>query len=52
MNENKFVIDLGDLNLTDEQKKAINASLLKAVANELASIGSSNEVIAIPIFSP
>lgn len=41
MKENKFVVDLGELRLSDDQRAKINASIQKAVSNELAEIQGS-----------
>lgn len=49
MNENQFVVDLGDLPLTDDQRKKINAAIQKAVAGELANIELDKEVILVPV---
>jgi len=49
MEKNKFVVDLGDLILTNEQRKKINAAIQKAVARELADIGTANQVALFPV---
>lgn len=49
MNENQFVVDLGSLQLSDEQKKKLNAAIQKAVAGELANIELDQEVVLIPV---
>jgi hypothetical protein len=49
MVENQFVVDLGTLKLTDEQKQRINGAIHKAVAGELATIDTGNKVALFPI---
>lgn len=40
---NQFVIDLGNLTLTDDQRKSLNAAIHKAVAGELANIEAAGK---------
>ncbi|HVI49418.1 MAG TPA: hypothetical protein VM802_31420 [Chitinophaga sp.] len=51
MKENKFVVDLGDLKLTDEQRQKINSAIQKAVTGELAILanGTTTRSVFIPI---
>ncbi|RDC62877.1 hypothetical protein [Adhaeribacter pallidiroseus] len=49
MEKNQFVVDLGDLELSPEQSKSLNAAIHKAVAGELANIGTANQVALFPI---
>ncbi|MGO4290216.1 hypothetical protein [Chitinophaga sp. RAB17] len=51
MKENKFVVDLGDLKLTDEQRHKINSAIQKAVTGELAGISAGNVArnVLIPV---
>lgn len=48
MAENKFIVDLGDLKLTDDQKTKINAAIQRAVTGELATIGTAGQVALFP----
>ena len=45
---NKFVVDLGKLELTDEQTKNMNAAIQKAVVGELGKIKLPKDVIFLP----
>jgi hypothetical protein len=47
-NLNEFVVDLGTLKLSEEQRSRINASIQKAVAGELANISMTERFIMIP----
>jgi hypothetical protein len=47
-NHNEFVVDLGTLKLSDEQRKTINAAIQKAVAGELANLSLTERFIMIP----
>jgi len=48
-NKNIFTVDLGDLDLTDQQRTHISISICKAAASELASVGeAAGKVIVIP----
>jgi hypothetical protein len=47
-NHNEFVVDLGTLKLSDEQRKSINAAIQKAVAGELANLSLTERFIMIP----
>jgi hypothetical protein len=49
MNENQFVVDLGTLKLTAEQRQTMNAAIQRAVTSELASINLGNKVALFPI---
>jgi hypothetical protein len=49
MNDNQFVVDLGDLKLSDDQRQKINAAIQKAVTGELATIELKKEVVLIPV---
>jgi hypothetical protein len=47
--ENQFVVDLGTLKLTDEQRQRVNAAIQKAVIGELATIPSGNKLGYFPL---
>jgi hypothetical protein len=47
MADNQFVVDLGSVKLTDDNKKKINASIQRAVAGELANLASEAHNIAL-----
>ena len=47
-NHNEFVVDLGTLKLSDDQRKTINAAVQKAVAGELANLSLTERFIMIP----
>ena len=49
--KNRFVVDLGDLDLKDDQRHRINASIQKAVSGELATIDtiSLKRSVLIPV---
>lgn len=49
MANTQFVVDLGSMKLTDQQKKSINAAVQKAVVGELATISSSSRLALFPI---
>jgi hypothetical protein len=49
MNENQFIVDIGSLQLNDEKWKKIDAAIHKAVAGELADMGTTNKLSYIPI---
>ena len=49
MAENQFVVDLGTIKLSDEQRQRINVAIQKAVAGELATINVSNKIALFPI---
>lgn len=49
MDENQFIVDLGDLQMSDDQRKKINSAIQKAVAGELANIELEKEVVLIPV---
>ena len=49
MKENQFTVDLGNLKLTDIQRAAINASIHKAVAGELADYAAKNSIVLVPV---
>lgn len=48
MEENKFLVDLGDLKLTAAQHNAINGAIQAAVSSEIAKIAIKDNVIFIP----
>ena len=48
MANNHFIVDLGNLSLSDLQKKSINAAIQRAVAGELANMETSHEVALFP----
>jgi len=50
MNENKFMVDLGDLKLTAAQQASISNAIQMAVTNEIAKIGIKDQVFFIPKF--
>jgi hypothetical protein len=45
----KFMVDLGRLSLNDEQCIKIDSAIQKAVSAELATIGSKNGLVMVPI---
>jgi len=49
MNQNQFIVDLGSLTLTDDQRKNLNAAIHKAVAGELVNIGTAGNVGLFPV---
>jgi hypothetical protein len=49
MSDNQFIVDLGGINLTDEQKHRMNAAIQKAVAGELAHFDGSYNLALFPI---
>ena len=49
MEKNKFVVDLGKLELTDDQRGRINASIQKVVAGELATMNQKGRIVLVPI---
>ncbi len=50
MNENVFTVDLGDMKLTDAQRKEINAAIQTATTTVLAKTGASNGFALFPIY--
>lgn len=49
MANNQFVVDLGDMKLTEEQKININAAIQKAVTGQLAHLGNSSKIALFPV---
>lgn len=49
MKENIFTVDLGNMKLSDEQRKEINASVQTAITGALAKMGASSETVLFPI---
>jgi hypothetical protein len=49
MASNQFVVDLGNLKLSVDQRKSINAAIQGAVAKELAGIKLDRKIVLIPI---
>lgn len=49
MNENQFVVDLGAMKLTDDQRSRINAAIQKAVAGELATLDVTKKIALLPV---
>lgn len=49
MKENIFTVDLGEMKLSDDQRKEINAAVQKAVTGVLARTGASNNMVLFPI---
>lgn len=49
MKENVFTVDLGNMKLTDAQRKEINASVQTAVTGVLAKTGVSSGSVLFPI---
>jgi hypothetical protein len=49
MANTQFIVDLGDIQLTDEQKTSINAAIQKAATAQLAQIGNSSRLALFPI---
>ena len=47
-NHNEFVVDLGTLKLSDDQRKSINSAIQKTVAGELANLSLTERFIMIP----
>jgi hypothetical protein len=45
---NKFIVDLGELKLTDDQRKNINAAIQDAVTGELADVETGNQLVLLP----
>ena len=46
--DNQFIVDLGELTLSDDQRKSINAAIQKAVAGELANIDTGQQIAIFP----
>lgn len=46
---NQFVVDLGNLKLSPDQRKKMNAAIQGAVAGELATFSLKKRVVLIPI---
>lgn len=49
MKENVFTVDLGNLKLTDAQRKEINAAVQTAVTGVLANSGVSSRTVLFPV---
>ncbi len=49
MSKNQFVVDLGDVTLTEAQRSTMNAAIQKAVAGELASSNLKDQVALFPV---
>jgi hypothetical protein len=49
MKNNKFEVDLGTLELTEDQKTAINSAIQQAVTGELAKMNLKSRLVLIPI---
>ena len=49
MKENQFVVDLGDMRLTDAQRKRINVAVQSAVTGVLAETDISKRAVLLPI---
>jgi|KBSMisStandDraft_5_1062788.scaffolds.fasta_scaffold2153829_1 hypothetical protein len=45
---NQFTVDLGNLSITDAQRKSINAAIHSAVAKELGNINLPKNVALVP----
>lgn len=46
---NQFVVDLGDIRLTDQQRQKINNAIQAAVSTELSNVQLSKKLVLIPI---
>lgn len=46
---NQFTVDLGKVQLSEQDKARITAAIQRAVTSELASINLKNQVILIPV---
>jgi hypothetical protein len=49
MAKNQFVVDLGPVNLSDAQRKSINAAIQGAVTQELAKLTLKKKIVLIPV---
>lgn len=49
MSKNQFTVDLGDINLSADQKARINTAIQKAVVSELAGVGTAGNLAFIPV---
>jgi hypothetical protein len=49
MAANQFVVDLGNVKLTTDQRKKMNAAIQSAVTGELANINLAKRIVLIPI---
>lgn len=49
MKENVFTVDLGNVKLSDTQRKEINAAIQTSVTGVLAKTGISNEIVLFPL---
>jgi hypothetical protein len=46
---NQFVVDLGKVKLTTDQRDQINVAIQKAAAGELARINITERIVLIPV---
>jgi hypothetical protein len=46
---NQFTVDLGNLKLTDAQRRSINAAIQGAVTKELGNIVLPNDIALVPV---
>ena len=46
--KNQLVIDMGNFDLTDEQRKSLNTAIHNAVAKEIKAIGKKNKKVTAP----
>ena len=49
MANTQFVVDLGDVKLSEDQKRSINAAIQKAVTGQLAQIPTETSLALFPI---
>lgn len=49
MASTQFVVDLGDVQLSDDQKRTINAAIQKAVTGEIARLSTNHNLALFPI---
>jgi hypothetical protein len=49
MAANQFVVDLGNVTLSTDQRRKMNAAIQSAVAGELANINLKKRIVLIPI---
>jgi hypothetical protein len=49
MKENVFTVDLGDMRMTDAQRKEINAAIQTAVTSTLAKSAPGQRTVLFPI---
>ncbi len=48
MSQNIFKVDLGNLNLSEEQQLRINSAIQSAVSHELAQLSISGRIVFVP----